>query len=75
MTLQTPIKPASLASRIDALRRRHRRIDSHVASEHGRPRPDSTVLQALKRERLRLKDQLRRYEGLLQTLPRGQAAT
>ncbi len=70
MTLQTAIETPPMTSRIDALRRRHRRLDDRVAAEHRRPQPDMTVLQRLKREKLRLKEELARYEGLLRTLGR-----
>ncbi|MEM9012664.1 MAG: YdcH family protein [Pseudomonadota bacterium] len=63
-----------LSVRIDAMRRRHREIDSSVAAEQRRPYPDTALLQALKRRRLRLKDALLRYEGVLRTVARGQAA-
>ncbi len=70
MTIQTPIKPTVVASRIAAVRKRHRRLDDQVAAENRRPSPDASVLQVLKRERLRLKDELQRYEGLMRTLSR-----
>ena len=73
MTIQTTIKDAGLSARIDAVQRRHRRLDERVAAEHRRPQPDMSVLQSLKREKLRLKDELARYEGLLRTLARGRA--
>ena len=75
MTIQTSIKPAAVAVRIAAVRRRHRRLDDRVVAEHRRPQPDTSVLQMLKRERLRLKDELQHYEGLMRTLSRGSAAT
>ena len=68
MTLQTAIKTPVMRSRIDALQRRHRRLDDRVAAEHRRPQPDMTVLQRLKREKLRLKEELAHYEGVLRTL-------
>ena len=75
MTIQTAIKGTALSSRIDAMRLRHRRIDDRVAAEHRRPQPDMSVLQSLKREKLRLKDGLARYEGLLRTVARGRVTT
>ena len=71
MMMHTATKPAGLAGRIEALRQRHRSLDNRVTAEHQRPRPDSAVLQGLKRKRLRLRDELARYEGLLRTISRG----
>jgi hypothetical protein len=62
-----------ISSRIQAVQRRHRGLDERVAAEHRRPQPDTGVLQTLKREKLRLKDELARYEGLVRTLERGRA--
>ncbi len=73
MTFQPAIKRSVMPSRIEALLRRHRRLDERVAAEHGRPQPDAMVLQMLKREKLRLKDELTRYEGLMRTLARRRA--
>lgn len=60
----------SVAARIDAIRSRHRSIDRTVEAEQARPLPDADVLRALKRKRLRLKDEMRSYEGLLRMLAR-----
>ncbi|MDE3079028.1 MAG: DUF465 domain-containing protein [Paracoccaceae bacterium] len=61
---------ASIAARIDALRHRHRQIDMQVTREQKHPWRDLTLLQRLKRRRLRLKEELDRHEGLLRTLSR-----
>ena len=66
--------PAALSNRLLAIRRRHRALDARVGREQRRPSPDASLLQKLKRERLRLKDELARMEGLLSTLSRGAAA-
>jgi hypothetical protein len=68
-------KPESLAAHVEMIRRRHRAIDSFVEFEQRRPAPDAAVLRSLKRERLRLRDELSSYEGLLRVLERrpGQA--
>ena len=60
MTIQTRIKSAAVVSRIEAMQRRHRRLDDRVAQEHRRPQPDMSVLQTLKREKLQLKDEIHR---------------
>ncbi|OWY12160.1 DUF465 domain-containing protein [Thioclava sp. NG1] len=61
---------AAIAARIAALRARHRDLDARVEQEQKRAWRDMSVLQRLKRRRLRLKDELGRYEGLLRTLAR-----
>ena len=75
MTVKPIRNASSLSSRIDALRVRHRGLDLRVETEQRRPRPDASELQWLKRERLRLKDEMRLYEGLLRTSSPGQPAT
>jgi len=67
-------KAASIAARIEAIRRRHQMLDRSVEDEHLRPMPDTAVLRSLKRERLRLKDEMQSYEGLLRVLARDPAA-
>jgi len=54
------------APRVRSLEERHASIERRIAEEDGRPRPDETELARLKREKLRLKDELerlRRDEG------------
>lgn len=75
MTVKPIRNASSLSSRIDALRVRHRGLDLRVETEQRRPRPDASELQWLKRERLRLKDEMRLYEGLLRTSSPGQPVT
>lgn len=71
MGLTTRINEATIASRIAYVRRRHSRLQDLVAAEQRKSVPDPWILQTLKRERLRLKDVLHRYEGLQRTLSRG----
>lgn len=66
---------AAIAARVVALRTRHREIDDQVAQEQKRTWRDAALLQKLKRRRLRLKDELGRYEGLLRTLARRRNAS
>ncbi len=68
-------KAATLAARVEAIRRRHRALEQSVETEHMRPLPDVVVLQSLKREKLRLKDEMQVYEGLLRILDRARVAT
>lgn len=70
MNMQTAIRPGCLAARIDALRDRHQVLEKQVAAEYRRPAPDDTALRNLKREKLRLKDEIAANEGLLRTLAR-----
>ena len=75
MNEQTRINARTIASRINFVQRRHRRLHDLVSEEQRKSLPDPWALQTLKRERLRLKDILRRYEGLQRTLSRGQLAS
>lgn len=65
------LSPAALGPRLEALRARHRRIDTLVHEEYARPLPDLGRLRALKRDRLRLKDALSELEGTPGLLDRG----
>ncbi|MHA3977090.1 YdcH family protein [Halovulum sp. GXIMD14794] len=73
MTIHPRITTEALSAKVDAVRRRHRELDDHVSREQRRPLLDTTELSSLKREKLRLKDELALYEGLLRTLNRGTA--
>ncbi|WP_448581438.1 YdcH family protein [Thermaurantiacus sp.] len=48
------------SAHLEALSSRHRLIDGEIASEMRRPVPDSARLRRLKREKLRLKDEIAR---------------
>ena len=50
----------SLQSRLETLKHRHAALDSQIAMEEQRPRPDETTLSRLKLEKLRLKDEMER---------------
>ena len=50
----------SLQSRIESLKERHASLETRIADEDQRPRPDSTTLVRLKVEKLRLKEELER---------------
>lgn len=75
MKLKTRINARTIASRLDIFQQRHRHLDNLVEEEEKKPAPDRLSLQMLKRERLRLKDLLRRYEGLKRTLSRSGVLT
>ena len=48
------------APRVRSLQERHASIERRIAEEDGRPQPDAGELMRLKREKLRLKDELER---------------
>ncbi len=50
----------SLQSRLESLMERHANLESRIASEDQRPRPDEATLTRLKLEKLRLKDEMER---------------
>ena len=50
----------SLQMRIEALKERHANLESLIAAEDQRPRPDSETLSRLKLEKLKLKDEMER---------------
>ncbi|HUW79356.1 MAG TPA: DUF465 domain-containing protein [Acidocella sp.] len=52
----------NLQSRIDALKGRHANLDSKIAAEDRRPRPDNTALARMKVEKLRLKEEMERLK-------------
>ena len=44
--------------RVTALRTKHADLESAIEEEHHRPRPDDVAIAAMKREKLRIKDEL-----------------
>lgn len=48
------------AQRIESLRVKHARLEAEIDREVHRPQPDDTHVAELKREKLRLKDQMAR---------------
>ncbi len=50
----------SLQSRLDALKERHAALETRIADEDHRPRPDPDAIVRLKLEKLRLKDEIER---------------
>ncbi len=50
----------SLQSHIEVLKERHASLETRIADEDQRPRPDSDALVRLKLEKLRLKEELER---------------
>ncbi|MCZ0962752.1 YdcH family protein [Paracoccus benzoatiresistens] len=62
------IRLFSASARLAALRRRHQVIKALIAEELRRPMPCSMMLQRLKRQRLAVKDQITRFDGLLRSI-------
>ncbi len=62
------IKSFAVSVRLISLRRRHQVIKAKIAEELRRPMPCSMMLQRLKRQRLAIKDQITRFDGLLRSL-------
>lgn len=53
----------SLEDRIESLRSRHGYLDRQLQAEVARPMPDSDAIGRLKREKLKLKDEISRLIG------------
>ncbi|NKC32491.1 YdcH family protein [Falsiroseomonas selenitidurans] len=51
------------AARIRALEARHATLETRIADEGGRPRPDDLALMRLKREKLRLKEEMEKLKA------------
>jgi hypothetical protein len=52
--------PAQLDNRFSTLSMRHRAIDREIAVEQARPAPDQIALRSLKRQKLRVKEEMQR---------------
>ena len=50
----------TLQARIETLKDRHAHLEARIASEDSRPAPDSETMGLLKREKLRLKEEMAR---------------
>jgi hypothetical protein len=55
--------PMSLQSRLESLKTRHATLERSIAEEDLRPMPDSATLTRLKREKLRLKEEMERMRA------------
>jgi hypothetical protein len=53
----------SLESRLESLKTRHASLESRIADEDQRPRPDADTLLRLKLEKLRLKEEMERLRN------------
>lgn len=52
----------SLQARIDTLKTRHASVEARLADEVVRPRPNDEAMLRLKREKLRLKEEMERLQ-------------
>jgi hypothetical protein len=48
----------NLAERIEALKARHAALEAAIQEEHNRPLPDTTRIHDLKRQKLKIKDEM-----------------
>ncbi|MBN9510024.1 MAG: DUF465 domain-containing protein [Alphaproteobacteria bacterium] len=53
----------TLQTRLDSLRLRHAELETRLADEDSRPRPDTDVVLRLKLEKLRLKEEMERLRA------------
>ena len=53
----------SLDGHLDALKRKHGALESEIADMAARPAPDQSALTALKREKLRLKEEIEKIKA------------
>jgi hypothetical protein len=53
----------TLQSHIEALKERHASLETRIAAEDQRPRPDPDALTRLKLEKLRLKEEMERLRA------------
>ncbi len=54
-----------MIARLNALRSRHGILQAKIDAEHLRPKPDNIRVTILKKMRLKLRDQIERYERIL----------
>ena len=47
-------------ARLDTLREKHAELEHRIEEEENRPLPDNTVVHSLKKQKLRIKDELER---------------
>lgn len=48
----------NIAERIDALKAKHAALDAAIQEENNRPLPDTTKIHDLKRQKLKIKDEI-----------------
>jgi hypothetical protein len=60
---QRGVTGMSLSTHVEALCKKHATIDEIIEQEEHRPIPDSIRLMQLKRQKLRIKEELGRFEA------------
>jgi hypothetical protein len=53
----------SVQSRLESLKARHSELETRIADEDHRPRPDEDLMGRLKREKLHLKEEIERLRA------------
>lgn len=48
----------SLDARIEALQEKHHALETQIEQEHARPHPDDALIAGLKKQKLKIKDEL-----------------
>lgn len=57
---QSSQAPSSQAAHINALQSKHAGLEERLREEMARPAPDTATIQALKKQKLRLKEEIER---------------
>jgi len=55
----------SMTSHVESLRRKHQKLESEISETMRHPGADQTQITALKREKLKLKDEIEKHSGML----------
>ena len=55
----------SLASHVESLKRKHAKLEDEIAESERHPGTDHVQIAALKREKLRVKDEIEKHAGSL----------
>ena len=53
----------SVAEKIEALRVRHKELEARIEEEASRPLPDEIEIQTLKKQKLRIKDEIAQLQA------------
>lgn len=55
----------SMSSHVESLKRKHQKLESQITETIRRPGADQTEVTALKREKLRLKDEIEKHSSVV----------
>ena len=55
----------SMTSHVESLKRKHQKLESEISETMRHPGADPAELSALKREKLKLKDEIEKHSGTL----------